>query len=1182
MAKKKKGSKSKSPKKKGGKKKGGKKKKGKKKKGKKKKAPKIDLETFDPTPFIDPVTEQLPLPLDMVFRIATRFGTSLEKVYQKYNADQGIFDTFFGHGNFSKILSGEVVEQDGENSKFSEDQKGEKTQEESKISHVGFFDLTALTSSVPGRKSTEVEEHLKPIVRSKVSPVKCSGVAYSSDSSYYSDDSYADSDFDDASNVPLGVVVSKAYTRMCEKSNTQVVTKILHSLRDESENLELNHGSLRSQGAIALFEALESAKSEIQAVVIRDNNIDAAAAPYMANFINESTHISEIDVGNNQLGVFRRSLIGATVPLARALGSSGTLHSVVISNNNLMDNFFKEFFSSLCASNNKLLSLLDISHNKMSIKSAGALADFLERSNGLTTLNLAWNNLRSEGGNVVMKALSYSPTYTPDLHTLNIDWNGIDDAVTEDIGTWLKQTNSLQNFTLANNNIGPKGMKIISQALVENFTIEYLDASFNPLGVDGTVAVIESVGKNMSLKVVRLIRTCDLSSTKDTSSPVAKLLQLRAKVITERELYTDIVLDFPSVDQGIFFVEPVPEEDEEEAIDEDENQITIYRSIWQDRCRDADAETFWDTESVLRRAFDSDWELSDTSSLIYNIDELEASQEIFARYYGTVFDLFRYYAATFGSQGKYLLLKKQGWQRFCQEMRLVDDDMMTVKSLMIMYGRCGGVPMQDNRSDAADEGGKKIAGLMRYEFLELLARCAFQKYNVKLKARKVAIELLRPSISIKTFMDNDILPHAFTTDHVGHYPGPSFFRGSDNFRDDRLYYEEVTVIFQKYFENLKLIFKHFARGDGSFTFETHNSMSLREWIHFCMESELCNDSFTRNDIALPFAYSIPCVVDELKSRSGDRIDDRTTLQSEIRFTDFLEALARTAEMSQAQTIADTKKLLSQKVETLLSRISEQYASIIEDDKQEEDHFAVEKDIEATRLQEEMDQLSLTFTPPDKDRFEQGVNNRANTKASVSPEVYKKHLLATIGTLCKKKIEANKIDHVVEAFPPFVVGYFLKTYGAGAYKKKLKEYLYGMATYSHENRLVDWFSAVIGVKSKYASDLSPKKGLLLNLRKYDRSLEPTFLGLLQWFLPLTHMVKRLESENTICSIGTIKNGIKDFIKDKKQRDKCIKDFKPLLNKAKQVDFSTALDVMLENILKYKDAPAEEKKGKKKKK
>ena len=109
--------------------------------------------------------------------------------------------------------------------------------------------------------------------------------------------------------------------------------------------------------------------------------------------------------------------------------------------------------------------------------------------------------------------------------------------------------------------------------------------------------------------------------------------------------------------------------------------------------------------------------------------------------------------------------------------------------------------MQDNRSDAADGGGKKIAGLMRYEFLELLARCALQKYNVKLKARKVAIELLRPSISIKTFMDNDILPHAFTTDHVGHYPGPSFFRGSDNFRDDRLYYEEVTVIFQKYFEN---------------------------------------------------------------------------------------------------------------------------------------------------------------------------------------------------------------------------------------------------------------------------------------------------------------------------------------------------------------------------------------------
>ena len=84
---------------------------------------------------------------------------------------------------------------------------------------------------------------------------------------------------------------------------------------------------------------------------------------------------------------------------------------------------------------------------------------------------------------------------------------------------------------------------------------------------------------------------------------------------------------------------------------------------------------------MQRRAFDSDWELSQISNLIYDIDELEPMQEILSRYFGTIRDLFRYYAATLGSGGNLLLFRKSAWLKFCQEMRFIDEDQLTTKDL---------------------------------------------------------------------------------------------------------------------------------------------------------------------------------------------------------------------------------------------------------------------------------------------------------------------------------------------------------------------------------------------------------------------------------------------------------------------------------------------------------------------
>ena len=204
---------------------------------------------------------------------------------------------------------------------------------------------------------------------------------------------------------------------------------------------------------------------------------------------------------------------------------------------------------------------------------------------------------------------------------------------------------------------------------------------------------------------------------------------------------------------------------------------------------------------------------------MYDIDELEPMQEILSRYFGTIRDLFRYYAAMYHTDNKLLLFPKSAWLKFCQEMRFMDEDQLTTKELSKLYGRCGGIPRDESfqrNTTANEEARDRIQGLMRYEFLELIVRTALKKYNAKTSTRKVEIDLLSPSEAIRTFLDNDLLPNAFTTDHVGQFPGPSFFRNPTTLgicecitRKLIQFYVQIKIIFVKYLIFMLVATAHF-------------------------------------------------------------------------------------------------------------------------------------------------------------------------------------------------------------------------------------------------------------------------------------------------------------------------------------------------------------------------------------
>ena len=75
------------------------------------------------------------------------------------------------------------------------------------------------------------------------------------------------------------------------------------------------------------------------------------------------------------------------------------------------------------------------------------------------------------------------------------------------------------------------------------------------------------------------------------------------------------------------------------------------------------------------------------------------------------------------------------------------------------------------------------------------------------------------------------------------------------------------------------------------------------------------------------------------------------LRSQLNFTDFLEALCRTAEMTESKTISDAKRPLSTKIKLLIEHVIEANAEAFENDENAiQDHFAEEKELEIQRLE----------------------------------------------------------------------------------------------------------------------------------------------------------------------------------------------------------------------------------------
>ncbi len=394
---------------------------------------------------------------------------------------------------------------------------------------------------------------------------------------------------------------SQMYIKACRATSSQIFTRVLHALEEDCETLDVTHGSLRSKGAILLFNVLENSINDITTLSVRNNYIDGLAAKAVAGYVSNATNLLDIDIGSNNIGGYNRQYIASLPLLSKSLALNTSLEKICLANNNFNDKFFIDFFQALCTTRNKTLKNLDISHNKMTWLSAEEMGKYLGTANKLISLNVAWNNLRIKGGKAIFTILAGNNMVTPDLSTLNVDWNGLDSEVASIMSKWLLDSQSMQHITFSNNNIDSKGAKELASVLEDNMSLEFIDASFNPLGTEGTKALVESLDRNGSVKVLRCIRTCvgrGIAENIDKKE-ILKVLKLREEIVLKRKMFTDIILDFPIADKGVFFSLNGEEDDLVDELDgktnEGADEDQDYESVWQTRCRDTDAESckFW-------------------------------------------------------------------------------------------------------------------------------------------------------------------------------------------------------------------------------------------------------------------------------------------------------------------------------------------------------------------------------------------------------------------------------------------------------------------------------------------------------------------------------------------------------------------------------------------------------------
>ena len=354
-------------------------------------------------------------------------------------------------------------------------------------------------------------------------------------------------------------------------------------------------------------------------------------------------------------------------------------------------------------------------------------------------------------------------------------------------------------------------------------------------------------------------------------------------------------------------------------------------SNWKERPRVADSLDFYDTEAVMRKAFDKDWSLAirthGLADFIKRLDDGESDDEeetaneqgdvvkvvkkvdedgdgvdddevvevalVLWKHHKLIYAMFDVYSSMSSASGAVDVtrISSNAYRRFLKDSRLV------IGGKVASAGNFDQIFVLVNAKDEGPRGQKKAkvggahgaaadtAGedddsraLNRQEFFQCLVRNAMLRYVATGEEADV-------SRAIDKMFTDDLSPAMAEVDGC--------LQDSNAFRELACYNWETDDILTEHKASLRAIFEGYCNSSNPDA-QLNALLSLEEWLALLTDTELIDGEFTQREAILAFVWSRHRVIDE-------RIKGSRVKLTNLSLEDFYEALMRVSTMKALPT-----------------------------------------------------------------------------------------------------------------------------------------------------------------------------------------------------------------------------------------------------------------------------------------
>ena len=587
-----------------------------------------------------------------------------------------------------------------------------------------------------------------------------------------------------------------------------------------------------------------------------------------------------------------------------------------------------------CACNSETLRSLDLSHNALGAQAAAAAEKLVVNSTSLLSLDLGFNPLGWEGTVRLVQALQAN-----------------DSVVELSVENTLVKT----QFHASADGSVPKAWHLPHEAAGAP---PGGAAAGSPRGkrgqAKGRPASVESKAQEVAVDDDEQVPT-----PPSHSEAYQMLHEICTSILSRRGTYAQVNFEYPPQHRlmGTFRYAHLTRSASGRWLglqaERGGGDWSLQRSVWRPRLLECDSRAFYDTQSIMNRAFEADVHCSKLDRMLKDPEQLSNVKVKLRRRFPALRELFRYYCCSGGSAASGIDPFSMSFQQFTEWRRdsgieatnLTQHlDMAFIAANSSLPGKGAGDPTASDRR------------LRRHEFLEAVVRTAMVMFPPDMNDPN------GPAASVSQLMEHHVLPTVASLLNVTDPSEP----WSNTWRRTRLYTQSVDRVLKLYLPTLREIFDRCSRTvntnelthltSAGFAINTKQRAAraheestetqrlyrkrflfLEPFISLvqsagCMKSQTGSDAsslyhawlarksgkqqslegqaaadkaaemvFTKRDAMSVFVFSSMTVVSEVQR---DLRSCRRCLHNSLTFTGFLEAVARLADSSACPAPSD--------------------------------------------------------------------------------------------------------------------------------------------------------------------------------------------------------------------------------------------------------------------------------------